>query len=196
MFDPDFRSNALIQKWPAVLWCCRHESINHVLSLMDLGQRWKHHVPSIPNHEWRSDGPVHYNLVVPDSLRRKTRLDLGRMDRRVPALVLLALSAVASSLQSGCHNPPSLTEQESTGKKLYLGRCAHCHEDNDLALKKAPPDLHHLFDLPKLPSGAPAIDAEIRRVILEGKGMMPAFTGRFNDEQMAALLAYLHTGLR
>jgi mono/diheme cytochrome c family protein len=25
---------------------------------------------------------------------------------------------------------------------------------------------------------------------------MPAFAGRFTDEQMAALLAYLHTGLR
>jgi len=26
--------------------------------------------------------------------------------------------------------------------------------------------------------------------------MMPAFAGRFTGEQMAALLAYLHTGLR
>jgi len=26
--------------------------------------------------------------------------------------------------------------------------------------------------------------------------MMPAFTGRFTEEQMEALLVYLHTGLR
>jgi mono/diheme cytochrome c family protein len=26
--------------------------------------------------------------------------------------------------------------------------------------------------------------------------MMPSFAGRFTDQQMAALLAYLHTGLR
>jgi len=26
--------------------------------------------------------------------------------------------------------------------------------------------------------------------------MMPGFTGRFTEEQIAALLAYLHTGLR
>jgi len=26
--------------------------------------------------------------------------------------------------------------------------------------------------------------------------MMPSFAGRFNEEQMNALLAYLHTGLR
>jgi mono/diheme cytochrome c family protein len=29
-----------------------------------------------------------------------------------------------------------------------------------------------------------------------GRGMMPGFDGRFSGEQMAALLAYLHTGLR
>ena len=82
------------------------------------------------------------------------------------------------------------------GKHLYQGRCAHCHEENDLALKKAPPDLHSVFKNSTLPSGAAATDAEVRRVVLAGKGMMPAFNGRFNEEQMTALLAYLHTGLR
>jgi len=89
-----------------------------------------------------------------------------------------------------------LTGQELAGKHLYDGRCAHCHEDNDLQLKKVPPDLHRLFDQSMLPSGVPADDVEVKRVVLAGRGMMPAFTDRFNDEQMAALLAYLHTGLR
>ena len=31
---------------------------------------------------------------------------------------------------------------------------------------------------------------------LAGKDMMPSFAGRFTDAEMAALLAYLHTGLR
>jgi mono/diheme cytochrome c family protein len=97
---------------------------------------------------------------------------------------------------AGCHSQPSLTPQEAEGQHLYEGRCAHCHRDNDLALKKVPPDLHGLFRNSKLPSGAPASDAEVSRVVLQGKGMMPAFTRRFNDEQMAALLAYLHAGLR
>jgi len=79
---------------------------------------------------------------------------------------------------------------------LYEIRCAHCHQDNDLALKKVPPDLHHVFKGDKLPSGAPATDNEVQRVVLNGKGMMPAFAGRFTEEQMQALLAYLHTGLR
>jgi mono/diheme cytochrome c family protein len=91
---------------------------------------------------------------------------------------------------------PKLTPQQAEGKHLYAVRCAHCHEDNDLALKKPPPDLHAMFERSALPSGAPATDAEVRRVILAGKGFMPGFTGRFTEEQMTDLLKYLHTGLR
>jgi hypothetical protein len=32
--------------------------------------------------------------------------------------------------------------------------------------------------------------------VLTGKGLMPDFTGRFTEEQMNALIAYLHTGLK
>ena len=97
---------------------------------------------------------------------------------------------------TGCHYLPALTPPEVEGKHLYRVRCAHCHEDNDLALKKLPPDLHGIFNHRTLPSGIPVTDAAVRRNVLAGKGMMPAFAGRFTEEQMAALLAYLHTGLR
>jgi mono/diheme cytochrome c family protein len=102
----------------------------------------------------------------------------------------------ACSAFAGCHSPTSLTPQQTEGKHLYQVRCAHCHEDNDLALKKIPPDLRGLFDHKTLPSGIPATDTEVRQNVLAGRGMMPGFAGRFTDEQMAALLAYLHTGLR
>jgi mono/diheme cytochrome c family protein len=107
------------------------------------------------------------------------------------AFLFIAILALA-----GCHTQPALTKQQLQGLALYEGRCAHCHRDNDLALKKVPPDLHDLFNHNTLPSGAPATDTEITRVILQGKGMMPTFAGRFTQEQMAALLSYLHTGLR
>jgi len=97
---------------------------------------------------------------------------------------------------AGCRAPSPLTEQEGAGKRLYVSRCAHCHEDNDLALKKPPPDLHGVLANKTLPSGAPSTDAEVRRVVLSGKGMMPSFRGRFTEEQMSALVAYLRTGLR
>lgn len=96
----------------------------------------------------------------------------------------------------GCRSTPRLTPQQAEGKHLYDVRCAHCHQDNDLGLKRVPPDLHGVFDRPSLPSGLPTTDQSVAREVNEGRGMMPAFAGRFTDEQMAALLAYLHTGLR
>jgi mono/diheme cytochrome c family protein len=107
----------------------------------------------------------------------------------------LSLS-IAVGTQAGCHSTPALSPQQAEGKHLYSVRCAHCHEENDLALKKVPPDLHRIFKHSSLPSGTPTSDNEIRRVVLVGKGMMPSFNGRFSEDQMEALLAYLHTGLR
>ena len=120
---------------------------------------------------------------------------MGFPSLRRPALIA-ALSATLTAAAIGCHTVTPLSPQEAEGKHLYASRCAHCHEENDLQLKKVPPDLHGVFSHDKLPSGAPATDQEVKRVVLNGKNMMPAFTGRFTEEQMAALLAYLHTGLR
>jgi mono/diheme cytochrome c family protein len=97
---------------------------------------------------------------------------------------------------AGCHSSPALSAQEAAGKHLYTVRCAHCHEDNDLVLKKILPNLYGIFERMTLPSGAPATDTEVRRVILTGEEMMPAFNGRFTEEQMSDLLAYSETGLR
>lgn len=110
--------------------------------------------------------------------------------------VVIFLTFASATAMSACHSTPFLTPQQAEGRHLYEVRCAHCHRDNDLALKKVPPDLHGIFGHSKLPSGAPATDAEVARIVLNGKGMMPAFTGRFTQEQMAALLAYLHAGIR
>jgi mono/diheme cytochrome c family protein len=112
------------------------------------------------------------------------------------AVILMGLAASLGFGLAGCRSAPELTPQEAEGKHLYQVRCAHCHKDNDLALKKVPPDLHGLFNHKSLPSGIPATDAAVEHNVLAGRGMMPGFAGRFNDEQMAALLAYLHTGLR
>ncbi len=112
------------------------------------------------------------------------------------AIVSCGVAAVLAVATSGCRSAADLTPQQAEGKHLYEGRCAHCHRDNDLALKKVPPDLHGLFDHKLLPSGIPATDAAVASNVLKGRGMMPSFAGRFTQEQMDALLAYLHTGLR
>ena len=117
---------------------------------------------------------------------------MGRTVRRYVSWVFVCVGLAIG----GCCPRPSLTPQEAEGKHLYQIRCAHCHEDNDQALRKIPPDLHFIFRRRTLLNGAPATDAQVRQLVLSGKGMMPAFAGRFTDEQMAALLAYLRTGLR
>lgn len=104
-----------------------------------------------------------------------------------------AFAAVAALSLAGCRQKPVLTAQQAQGKQLYEVRCAHCHEYNDLALKKVPPDLHSVFARPRLPSGAPATDVQVAQTVLAGKGMMPSFAGRFTTAQMEALLAYMHT---
>lgn len=111
-------------------------------------------------------------------------------------MLSIAMASGCGVVLNGCRSASRLTAQEEEGKHLYQVRCAHCHDDNDLALKKVPPDLHGIFDRKTLPSGIPATDAAVRSNVLTGRGMMPGFAGRFDDAQMAALLAYLHTGLR
>jgi mono/diheme cytochrome c family protein len=120
-------------------------------------------------------------------------MQLSKWSAALACTSLLAICAL--TILVGCHSQPALTPQQAEGKHFYDVRCAHCHEFNDLALKKVPPDLHGLFQHNTLPSGAPATDAEVEHVVLAGKGMMPSFAGRFTQEQIAALLAYLHTGM-
>lgn len=123
------------------------------------------------------------------------------LPRLKPSLIPVAcLAGAAHLLLVGCHPGQTLTPQQAEGKHLYEVRCAHCHEDNDLALKKVPPNLRGLFDHPssqaELPNGAEGKEAEVKRVILAGKGLMPGFASRFNDAELSALVAYLHHGLR
>ena len=112
--------------------------------------------------------------------------------------ILLFVSAVGILFALGLSScrKPALTSQQAEGKQLYDVRCAHCHQDNDLQLKKVPPDLHGVFSRSTLPSGAPATDVQVARTVLAGRNMMPAFAGRFTTGQMEALLAYLHTNLK
>ena len=106
-----------------------------------------------------------------------------------------AVALVAMEIM-GCRAAPKLTSQQAAGKHLYDVGCAHCHEENDLHLKKIPPNLHGLFNWSTLPDGEPATDAEVEQVLLAGKGMMPSFAYQMTKEQMDAVVAYLHTGLR
>jgi mono/diheme cytochrome c family protein len=113
--------------------------------------------------------------------------------RKTRAAVLAALITAGVA---GFRPAPTLTPQQVEGKHLYDVGCAHCHEQNDLRLKKVPPSLHGLFSRSTLPDGEPATDAEIEQILMTGKGTMPSFAYQMTKEQMDAVVAYLHSGLR
>ena len=115
------------------------------------------------------------------------------MSRGLAGAVLAALGLTA--MLAGCRSAPPLTPEEAVGQHIYAVRCAHCHDENDLALKPPPPSLHNIADSKLLPNGGPATDAAIAKVVMEGKNKMPSFAGRFTDAQMAGLIAYLRTSM-
>jgi len=98
----------------------------------------------------------------------------------------------------GCHPPTTskplsqLTPQEAAGQQVFVGRCSSCHlADSDEGLYG--PGLQGLFRKPYLPSGGAANDTRVTSVILRGRGMMPALGNTLTDQQLADLMAYLHT---
>ncbi|HTV14393.1 MAG TPA: cytochrome c [Acidobacteriaceae bacterium] len=111
---------------------------------------------------------------------------------RVPAAVVCVAAGTALLFwTTSCSKP--LTEAQESGKALYELNCYECHEENQLGLKKVPPKLHSIFSHHYLSDGStPATDAEVRQVVIYGKGTMPAFNGRLSEAQIADLIAYLH----
>lgn len=110
----------------------------------------------------------------------------------------LALAA-ALVLVTGCRAPlpPSkplseLTPVELRGHAIFVNDCARCHDANDERSLNGP-GLQGLFKQKYLRSGAPTNDDRVSYVILHGRGMMPGFGDTLDEEQLQALLAYLHT---
>lgn len=82
--------------------------------------------------------------------------------------------------------PPQITQapldpvQIANGRHLFLMNCAHCHGDD--ATGDEGPDLHRLRKT----------DARLAATIQNGvKGEMPRFDKKFNEAEIAALVAYL-----
>lgn len=99
---------------------------------------------------------------------------------------------------AGCRSRPAstpynkLTPQQQQGYVIFHNNCAPCHMASDSSGPHGP-SLQGLFKKPYLPSGAPANDDRVRATILHGRNMMPPFAYSLDDQQIDALLAYLHT---
>lgn len=76
----------------------------------------------------------------------------------------------------------TLTRQAEQGRSLFARNCAHCHGDD--ARGDEGPTLYNLA----------VSDARIARRIKDGiKGEMPRFGTKFNEMDIAALIAWLRT---
>jgi mono/diheme cytochrome c family protein len=100
---------------------------------------------------------------------------------------------------AGCKPPlpPStplseLNPQQTSGYRVFESRCAGCHYPNTESSLHGP-GLQGVYKKKYLPSGAPANDDRVTGVILHGRNMMPAFGNNLDEQQLADLLAYLHT---
>ena len=100
---------------------------------------------------------------------------------------------------AGCDAEPrktdaelGLTPQQAMGRRVYDARCAECHyaySSRDLR----GPSMHGLYKKPLMSSGIPTNDDRVTDIILMGRSKMPGFQQKISPQQLADLLAYLHT---
>jgi mono/diheme cytochrome c family protein len=107
---------------------------------------------------------------------------------------LLLCAGAAIGADTGA--PPWERSSTPPGQSLSRENCAVCHDiDKDQkSTRKLGPSLNHLFKNPKLPlSKSKPTRAYVSVRIQYGGPVMPAFTKRMNDAQIAVLLAYLES---
>src|SRR5262249_46013947 len=120
--------------------------------------------------------------------------------------VCALLGCDTGSTNPGHHTPEELAKAKSkpattpavqheqsgpvntNGAMLYAQYCAGCHDGG-----KAGPRLEGIMSRREFPSGTPANDARLEDTIVMGRAMMPAFRGVLTEEQVKAIVAYVHT---
>ncbi len=108
------------------------------------------------------------------------------------------LLAVAAIPLSGCKQLPpgipldQLNAQQVQGHVVFQQQCARCHNDRSPQALHGP-SLYGMYRRPYLPSGAAASDERVTATIERGRNMMPAMGHSMDAQELADLLAYLHT---
>ena len=113
--------------------------------------------------------------------------------------MLLVLVAATLTALSGCDAEPrksdaelGLNAQQIRGRRIYDARCAECHYAYSSRNLRGP-SLHGLFKKQYMTSGIPANDERVIDIIDMGRAKMPGFRNKLTVDQIADLMAYLHT---
>jgi mono/diheme cytochrome c family protein len=89
---------------------------------------------------------------------------------------------------------PAFGADLANGKKIYTDKCLKCHGE------KGRGDGPRAYDLSKKPADytdkekmSKFTDADLRKVVKEGKKPMPAFGKKLSDEDINGVVAYIRT---
>jgi len=86
-----------------------------------------------------------------------------------------------------------LNPQQAEGRKIYDNHCDRCHEPYSTRGKKGP-GLKGVFKQPYLAlSGLPANDDRVTDIVRLGRKEMPGYSQTLSQQDVEALLAYMHT---
>jgi len=85
-----------------------------------------------------------------------------------------------------------LTPVEAAGRRVFDSYCSACHSAYTSRKLTGPP-LKDLYKKRAMPSGEPPTDERISAVVMRGRRMMPGFGGVLDEQDLRALLAFLHT---
>ena len=86
-----------------------------------------------------------------------------------------------------------LSPQQAAGRRVYDAECDRCHEPYSSRDKKGP-SLQGIFKKQYLPkTGLPANDQRVSDIIRDGRPMMPGYAQKLSEQEIADLLAYMHT---
>jgi mono/diheme cytochrome c family protein len=98
---------------------------------------------------------------------------------RMAAVVLLAASIAGPALA------------QAPGADAYKAKCAMCHGADGLAATPAGKSMKVLSF--KAPEMVKASDAQFIAATKNGKGKMPAYTGKLTDAQIKDVVSYIRT---
>jgi len=86
-----------------------------------------------------------------------------------------------------------LNPQQAAGRRIYDHSCDRCHNPDSTRGRKGP-GLKGVFKQPYLPiSGLPANDERVTDIIRLGRKEMPGYSQTLSQQDIDALLAYMHT---
>ncbi|MBV9087360.1 MAG: cytochrome c [Acidobacteria bacterium] len=103
----------------------------------------------------------------------------------------LASKLVVVVLVSAILSFPVMSFAADNGAELFAAKCQACHgKAGDAESPMAKKFAVHPLGSPEVQKNS---DADLSKVIADGKGKMPAFTGKLTDDQVKSQVAYIRT---